>query len=167
MTRTFLPLAALLTALPSAGCMASDGRTLASADTPQAVVQLAADDPQSPPRPVLDPTAINKLLGKRSPGQAHVSWMASFRDQIRRCWKPPSGKPLAGPFAIDVDVSLRPDGTLAGEPILVHQSDAADHPEVVASVLKAIKSCAPFRLRSFSLRSPEDSSMFSRSILFG
>jgi len=48
--------------------------------------------------------------------------------------------------AIDVDIRLRPDGTLAGEPHLVRQSDAVDHPEAVASVLKAIKSCVPFRL---------------------
>jgi hypothetical protein len=95
---------------------------------------------------VFDPAPIAALLDKRSPGQAQpsdpkISWMTSFRDQINRCWKSPSG-----PFEIDVQISLGPDGTLAGEPLLVHPSDAVDHPEAVESVLKAIKSCAPFRL---------------------
>jgi hypothetical protein len=95
---------------------------------------------------VFDPAPIAALLDKRSRGQAQpsnpkISWNTSFREQINRCWKQPSGA-----FEIDVEINLRPDGTLAGEPLLVRQSDAVDHPEAVASVLKAIKSCVPFRL---------------------
>jgi len=145
-TRTFLLLVALLAVSPSAGWPASDGRLAPSAVMPRVAVQLAADAPRSGPGPVFNPAAIDALLDKRSRGEAQatnpkISWPASFKDQIRRCWKPPSAA-----FGIDVEINLKPDGTLAGELLLVHPSDAVDHPEAVASMRKAIKICVPFHL---------------------
>lgn len=146
--RTFLSLKSLLTVLvvfPSAGWSASDSRLVPPASRPQVAVQLAAEAPRSGPA-VFDPAAIAAALDKRSRGQAEpldpkLRWMTSFREQLNRCWKPSSGA-----LQLDVEINLRRDGTLAGEPVVVRQSDAVDHPEAVASVLKAIKSCVPFRL---------------------
>lgn len=145
-TRTSLLLASLLAVSPSAGWSASDGRLAASANTPQVVVQLATDVPRSGPGPVFNPAAIDALVNKRSAGPAQpanpkMSWQASFQDQIKRCWKPPSAL-----VAIDVDIRLNVDGTLSREPLLAHPWDAVDHPEAAASVLATIKACAPFRL---------------------
>lgn len=67
--------------------------------------------------------------------------MASFQQQIKQCWKQRSAD-----VAIDVSLSFKPDGTLAGEPVLVHPSDAVDHPKAVAAVLGTIKQCVPIRL---------------------
>jgi colicin import membrane protein len=143
-TRTFPLLVALLAMLPSAGRPASDDRLARSAGPLQVVAQLATDAPRS--GHVFDPAPIAALLDKRVGGQVRpsnpkVAWTVAFRQQIRRCLKPPAAR-----FAIDVDIRLNVDGTLAGEPLLVHPSDAVDHPEAAASVLRAIKACAPFRL---------------------
>ena len=145
-TRPFLLLVALLLAWPSSGWPAADGASAASAVTPRVVVQLADDAPRPNPGHVFNPAAINDLLDKRSRGEPqavnpNISWAASFRDQLQRCWKPPSAA-----FTIEVEINLKQDGTLAGEPRLVNPSDAVDHPETVASLRKAIGSCAPFHL---------------------
>jgi hypothetical protein len=137
-------LVALLAVLPSAGWAAPESRLAPSANAAQVVAQLGTDAPRS--GHVFDPAPIAALLDKRARGQAQPTnpkkiWQVSFQDQIRRCLKPPSA-----PFAIDVDIKLNVDGTLAGEPLLAHPSDAVDHPEAAASVLRAIKVCAPFRL---------------------
>jgi hypothetical protein len=146
MTRTFLPLSSLIAVLPLVGCYVSDPALRSTADTPQVEPKTASDVSESGPRRVFNPAPINALLERRERGQAQPrdprsNWAVSFKQQIYGCWKHRSA-----PVEIDVNLSFRPDGTLAAEPLLVHSSDAVDYPEAVTSVLKAVKECVPVHL---------------------
>jgi hypothetical protein len=78
-----------------------------------------------------------------------VSRITEIAPAFRRCWNPP---PMSGPqqgiFAI-VRFSLRRDGSIFGEPRIRHIAGTADQDlrqRFTASVLAAMRECAPLRL---------------------
>lgn len=67
---------------------------------------------------------------------------AAFKAQLRKCWKAPGG--LAPATRVVLRVSLRPNGALATEPMLIEASASRDGPVVLAAAKRALKQCQPF-----------------------
>ncbi len=108
--------------------------------------QEAKAAPPQPPKPkqerVFDQTKIAALLDKRDPtrqaltgaalnasaslgmstGHAETNiatWKGAFVSAVRRCFNFPYNGQDADQFEADIDIQMRPDGTLAAEPTIV------------------------------------------------
>lgn len=108
--------------------------------------QEAKAAPQQPPAPkqerVFDQTKIAALLDKRDPTRQSITgaalnasaslgthtgnadaiiatWKGAFVAAVRRCFSFPYNGMDADQFEADIDIQMRPDGTLAAEPTIV------------------------------------------------
>jgi hypothetical protein len=70
--------------------------------------------------------------------------IANFKARLRRCWRPPAALASSSSTRVVIRVSLAPDGSLAGDPILIEASAARDGPFVMRTALQAISECQPF-----------------------
>lgn len=113
------------------------------------------DSPSRPvlPRPV--PGVDPGLSGSVSPTSRSLAGEVDRIDEIapaiRRCWSPPAmDGPNAGAMAT-VRFSLRRDGSIFGQPRVTWGAGRADpalQQRFTASVLDAVRDCAPLRLSS-------------------
>ncbi len=62
---------------------------------------------------------------------------------IAACWPVPPQATATGHVA-RLRLSLRPDGSLAGEPALLDEKDDPAFQALAASALRAVRRCAPF-----------------------
>jgi colicin import membrane protein len=123
---------------PIADALKSDAKK-----TPQKQEAKAA--PKEPPKPkerTFDQSKIAALLDKRDPtheavtgatlnsnaalgtptGHANsmaATWKGAFVSAVRRCFNFPYNGLNADQFEADIDINLRPDGTVASEPVIV------------------------------------------------
>jgi hypothetical protein len=67
---------------------------------------------------------------------------AAFKAHLRKCWKVPDG--LAPATRVVLRVSLRPNGVLANEPMLIEASASRDGPAVLQAAKRALKECQPY-----------------------
>lgn len=108
--------------------------------------QEAKVAPKTPPQPkqdrVFDQTKIAELLDKRDPtrqsitgaalnasaslgaptGTANVNvatWASAFVTAVRRCFNFPYDAQDADQYEADIDIQMRPDGTVAADPVIV------------------------------------------------
>jgi colicin import membrane protein len=109
---------------------------------PKTEAKSAPPEPTKPKERPFDKSKIAALLDKRDPsrlaatgdavnpnaalgtrtGNANAmvsSWMAAFVSKVRDCFHPPYDGPDANQFEVDIDLQMRPDGTLAAEPVTV------------------------------------------------
>jgi len=87
--------------------------------------------------------------------QGNVQMTADLQDALRRqiaqCWNPPVGAPRPGELAVDFDLFLNPDGSVAQPPQLVASSAAqaasnSDIRQAADAARRAIYACAPYKL---------------------
>lgn len=74
--------------------------------------------------------------------------VASFRRQISRCYSPPAGADRAEELVVQIDITLRPDGSLAEPPQVVDETRMGE-PYFRAAAeagVRAIHQCAPYDL---------------------
>ena len=74
------------------------------------------------------------------------SEIAALKARLYRCWSPPVAVREAGALVVEVRISLLPDGSLAGPPIIMGVAQASDPLAQVAaeSAIRAVVQCAPF-----------------------
>jgi hypothetical protein len=70
--------------------------------------------------------------------------IAAFKAHLRKCWSLPSGLSAAEKLRIVVRLSLKPDGELRAQPILLEASASPNGPALVQSVLTALSQCQPY-----------------------
>jgi hypothetical protein len=70
--------------------------------------------------------------------------IASLRAHLQKCWRPPAGLAAAQKLQAVLRVSLKPDGALSREPLLIKASAAAQGPMLVDAAMKALRQCQPF-----------------------
>jgi outer membrane biosynthesis protein TonB len=75
----------------------------------------------------------------------------SLRSQIQQCWSPPVGAPHADELVVEVELFLKPDGSVAQPPQLSAESEAAVGHDSFAraaaeAARRAIYTCAPYKL---------------------
>jgi hypothetical protein len=101
-------------------------------------------DPSNIPRLMELPAAQSSGFDAESMTQANLSGdeRAAFKAHLRKCWKAPNG--LAPATRVVLRISLRPNGALATEPMLIEASASRDGPAVLEAAKRALKECQPF-----------------------
>jgi hypothetical protein len=70
----------------------------------------------------------------------------ALRTRISQCWKPPAGITSATRDYVVVRILLKPDGSLAGSPVLVEDTSTTFRPALADSAIQAIATCQPFTM---------------------
>lgn len=122
--------------------------------------------PRAKPKPPsrFDPSRIAALLDKSkkdepAPAQPQqqsidtarltASLQDAIRSQVQPCWLFPAGAPNAEDLDVRLHISLNPDGSLNGPPVILNQSkvNQSDYYRVAAeSARRAVQKCAPLKL---------------------
>jgi len=101
-------------------------------------------DPANIPRLMDLPVSQSSGFDAESTVRANLSGdeRAAFKEHLRKCWKAPGD--LAPSTRVVLRVNLRPNGTLANEPVLIEASASRDGPAVLEAATRALKQCQPF-----------------------
>lgn len=109
---------------------------------PKQEVKAAPPQPPKPKERTFDQSKIAQLLDKRDPSRQAVTgetlnsnaalgtptghsnalvatWKGAFVSAVRRCFNFPYNGVDSDQFEADIDINLRPDGTVASEPVIV------------------------------------------------
>ena len=70
----------------------------------------------------------------------------ALRTRISQCWKPPAGVSPATRDYVVLRILLKPDGSLAGSPVLVEDTSSTLRPALADSAIQAITTCQPFTM---------------------
>jgi hypothetical protein len=101
-------------------------------------------DPANIPKLMELPNAADSGFDAEAIVQANLSNddRAAFKAHLRKCWKVPDG--LAPRTRVVLRISLRPNGALATEPVLIEASASRDGPTVLQAAKRALRECQPF-----------------------
>jgi colicin import membrane protein len=69
-----------------------------------------------------------------------------IRDRLIECWNPPVGMTNAAELIVKVEFRLNPDGSLAGNPVVVNSGSSAQFRAASDSALRAVRRCVPLDL---------------------
>ena len=69
-----------------------------------------------------------------------------FKEQVRRCFKLPSGLAAGEQLQMVIRIALAPSGALAGEPEMVAAKMSPLGPALRDSAVTAVRQCAPYKL---------------------
>ena len=125
--------------------------------------------PEEEPEEQFDPNEIQALLNKTDPAgggdpapspepqtigsidggaeaQMTQSEIAALKARLYRCWSPPVAVREAGALIVELRISLLPDGSLSGQPVILQVGLASSPLAQVAveSAIRAVTECAPF-----------------------
>ena len=70
--------------------------------------------------------------------------IAAFRSHLQKCWNPPAAIADAQKLKVVLRVSLKPNGTLTGSPILLEASASAHGPALLQTAVAALRQCQPY-----------------------
>lgn len=114
-----------------------------------------ASAPKPPPPPSTQGAQLAQLIGLPIAGlnggspsevQAKLTGdeIAAFAAHLRGCWSAPSSLANAPTFSAVLRVSLRRDGRLASEPVLIAAPASTQGPALVQSAMRALVKCQPY-----------------------
>jgi colicin import membrane protein len=109
---------------------------------PKPEAKAAPPQPQKPKERVFDQSRIASLLDKRDPTRQSITgaalnptsslgtatgnsdsrvatWKGAFVGAVRRCFNFPYNGQDADQFEVDLDINMKPDGTLASTPVVI------------------------------------------------
>lgn len=69
---------------------------------------------------------------------------SAFKAHLKKCWKLPDGISSAQSTRVTLRVFLKPDGGLAGEPMLIEASASRDGPRLMQAAIRSVKECQPY-----------------------
>jgi hypothetical protein len=70
--------------------------------------------------------------------------IATFKAHLQKCWNPPAGLADDGQLMAVLRVSLKPNGTLAGEPTMLAASASSSGPALLQTAMRALRQCQPY-----------------------
>ena len=70
----------------------------------------------------------------------------ALRVRISHCWTPPPGVTQATREYVVLRILLKPDGSLAGSPVLVEDTSTTFRPALADSAIQALMTCQPFTM---------------------
>lgn len=99
-----------------------------------------------PSSPGLSGAASNPWFDARADSKAELEPkdVALFRAHLRRCWKPPAAAAGDQTMRLVVRVFLKPNGSLAGTPMLLEASVSPQGPALVQAAMRALRQCQPY-----------------------
>lgn len=107
-------------------------------------------DHRDPRRQVAAADAVSSQVDLGANTGAGAQLSEDEKDALRRrissCWSPPAGINATSKVRASLAVMLRPDGSLAAQPILVEATPSPLGPAFVESAKRAVLSCQPFTM---------------------
>ena len=70
--------------------------------------------------------------------------IAAFAAHVQTCWSAPAGVAAAAKLNVVIRVSLKRDGGLMTEPVLIAAPASAQGPALVQSAMRALAKCQPY-----------------------
>jgi hypothetical protein len=70
--------------------------------------------------------------------------IAAFRAHLQKCWNAPAELADAQRLKIVLRISLHPNGTLTGNPMLIEASASGPGPALVTTAMNALRQCQPY-----------------------
>jgi hypothetical protein len=70
--------------------------------------------------------------------------IATFKAHLQKCWNAPAGLADDGQLMAVLRVSLKPNGTLAGEPTMLAASASSSGPALLQTAMRALRQCQPY-----------------------
>lgn len=70
--------------------------------------------------------------------------IAAFRAHLQKCWNPPAALADAQRLKVVLRISLQPNGTLTGNPMLLEASASGPGPALVTTAMNALRQCQPY-----------------------
>ncbi|HEX4505159.1 MAG TPA: hypothetical protein VH722_05465 [Alphaproteobacteria bacterium] len=114
--------------------------------------QKIQEPTDQPPQPQVKNTP-HKATGAQAPISANLtaSELAALSAQLARCWSLPSSSKDAQNLIVDVDVTVNPDRTLAGNPTVEDSGRMSSDPAFRAAAMAATRAlrnpqCSPLEL---------------------
>jgi len=97
------------------------------------------------PAPAPEPQTLGAIDGNAEAAMTQ-SEIAALQARLYQCWNPPVGVREAGALVVEVQISLLPDGSLAGPAQVVSVGSASEPLAQIAaeSAVRAVNECAPF-----------------------
>jgi colicin import membrane protein len=113
-------------------------------------------DPRAPapaaPQPSTDTRAKGPVLGAaegrdRTISTSDAAFLAGLmRQAVSRCWNINAGLEGVERMVVEIEVRLRPDGTLAEAPKIANSGNSPLFRDAADSALRALIACAPYRM---------------------
>jgi hypothetical protein len=97
-----------------------------------------------PPSSAQDPAAGGFDAPAESAAKLSIEEVAAFRAHLQKCWNPPAAVAGAQKLKVVLRVSLQPNGTLIGSPMLLEASASAQGPALLATAESALRRCQPY-----------------------
>jgi hypothetical protein len=97
------------------------------------------------PLPATEPPTIGSIEGEAEAAMTQ-SEIAALKARLYQCWSPPVAVREAGALVVEVRISLLPDGSLAGQPVIMRIGQVSNPLSQVAAeaAIRAVVQCAPF-----------------------
>jgi hypothetical protein len=97
------------------------------------------------PLPSPEPQTIGSITGEAEAAMTQ-SEIAALKARLYQCWNPPIGVREAGGLVVQVQITLLPDGSLAGDPVVGSIQMASNPLAQIAAeaAVRAVVQCAPF-----------------------
>jgi hypothetical protein len=70
--------------------------------------------------------------------------IAAFRKRVKQCWTAPAGLSARQRLRLVIRLTLKPDGALSSEPMLLEASASPQGPVLLKSLLAALQHCQPY-----------------------
>ncbi|HEX2653995.1 MAG TPA: protein TolA [Xanthobacteraceae bacterium] len=109
-------------------------------------------DKRDPQRHAATGDAINNALAlgttTSNAPQLSASEIDAFRSKLKSCWSPPVGSLTAEKVVVPITIRLKPDRTLAGNPVVEISARDAYTQAVIDSAVRAIIECQPYTMFS-------------------
>jgi hypothetical protein len=90
------------------------------------------------------PLTASKLDESENPANLSQRDIATFKAHLQKCWSPPAGLADDGQLMTVLRVSLKPNGALAGEPIMLAASASSSGPALLHTAVRALRQCQPY-----------------------
>jgi colicin import membrane protein len=136
---------------------------------PKPEAKAAPPQPQKPKERVFDQSKIANLLDKRDPTRQSITgaalnptsslgtstgnsetrvatWKSRFVSAVKTCFNFPYNDQNADQFEVDIDINMKPDGTLASTPVVVAvRGPSKSVAEALGeSARRAVQQCGPY-----------------------
>jgi len=139
----------------AAGPTATAKQPMQQARAPQPPPPTPLPPPQQQPS-IFDPANIPALMNLPNAPQSGFDSEATaaanlssdeksaFKAHLKKCWKLPDGMSPAQSTRVTLRIFLKPNGGLAGEPMLIEASASRDGPRLMQAAIRTVKDCQPF-----------------------
>ena len=96
------------------------------------------------PRGLLAQPTVPPPIPKRPSVQLTMDEVNALMTRLRACWALPVGMRTAPGVVVSLRINLKPDGSLAGTPVVVNTSQDPLFPTLAQSAIRAVVKCAPY-----------------------